>query len=63
MIKVQCKLSGKSCSGKTNLSIIFFGDTVSRGTFGHIYDVFLSRNSEEEEELLEIIRLEILNLL
>ena len=29
VIKVHCKSSGKSCSGKTNIRTIFFGDTVS----------------------------------
>ena len=33
------KLPWKSCSGNTNMCIIFFGDTVSQGTFVHIYDV------------------------
>ena len=35
--KVHCKLSEKSCSGKTNIRIIFFEDKVSKGT--KIYDV------------------------
>ena len=39
IIKVHCKSSGKSCSGKTNIGTIFFGDTVSQGTFKYIYDV------------------------
>ena len=36
---MYCKASGKSCSGKTNIWTIFFGDTVSQGTFKHIYNV------------------------
>ena len=39
VIKVHCKSSGKSCSGKTNIRTIFFGNTVSQGTFKQIYDV------------------------
>ena len=36
---MHCKSSGKSCSGKTNICSIFFGDTLSCGTFKKIYDV------------------------
>ena len=38
IIKELCKSSRKSCSGKTNICTIFIGDTVSQGTFEHIYD-------------------------
>ena len=33
VIKVYCKSSGKSRSGKTNIPTVFFGDTVSQGKF------------------------------
>ena len=36
---MHCKLSRKSCSGKTIIRTIFFGDTVPQSTFEHIYDV------------------------
>ena len=36
---MHCKPSRKSCSCKTKIRIIFFGDTVSQGTFEHLYDV------------------------
>ena len=39
VIQVHCKSSGKSCSGKANIRTIFFGDTVSQGTFKLIYDL------------------------
>ena len=39
IIKVNRKLSWKGCIVKANIRIIFFGDTVSQGTFEHIYDV------------------------
>ena len=29
VLKVHCKSSGKSCSGKTNIHTTFFGDLVS----------------------------------
>ena len=32
------KPSRKSCSGKTNILIIFFEDTIAQETFEHIYD-------------------------
>ena len=43
IIKVHCKSSRKSCSGKTKIRTIFFGDTVSQGTFEHINDLGLIR--------------------
>ena len=39
VILMHCKSSGKRYSGKTNIHTIFFGDTVSQGTFKQIYDV------------------------
>ena len=55
IIKVYRKPSWKNCSGKTNIRIIFFWDTVYQRTFEHIYiNKFSGR-----EELLEMIRLEV----
>ena len=63
-IKMHCKTSWESHCDKTNVRIIFVEDKVFQGTFEHIFPTFfLSRSSEEGEELLEIIRLEDLNLL
>ena len=46
VIQVHCKVSGKSCSGKTKIRTIFFGHTVSQGTFKQIYDVgFIEKSS------------------
>ena len=42
---------------------IFVGDTVSQGTFEHIYDVGPFKNSVDEEELLEIFWEDVLNFL
>ena len=39
VVKVLCKSSGKSCSGKTNIRTIFFGDKASQVTVKQIYDV------------------------
>ena len=39
IIKVLCKSFRKSCSSKTNIGTIFFGDTVSQETFKHKYYV------------------------
>ena len=39
VVRVHCKSSGKSCSDKTKIRTIFFGDTVSQGTCKQIYDV------------------------
>ena len=36
---MHCKSSRKSCSGKTNIRTIFFGETVSQGTSEHTYNV------------------------
>ena len=36
---MHSKPSWKSCGGKTNVRIIFVGDTISPGAFEHIYDV------------------------
>ena len=48
IIKVHRKPSWKSCSGKTNIHIIFFGDTVSQGTFENISNVCpINKFSEE----------------
>ena len=58
---MHCKSSGKSCNGKTNIRTIFFGDTVSQGTFKHIYNVGPVEKFSRWEVLLEIIRLEVLN--
>ena len=41
---MHCKPSRKSYNGKTNIRIIFFGDTVYQGTFEHIYDICLIKN-------------------
>ena len=60
---VNVKPSWKSCSGKTNIHIIFFGDTVSQGTFEHIYGVGPIKKFRGGKELLEIIKLKVLNLL
>ena len=35
--KLHRKPSRKSCSGKTNIRIIFVGDTFPQGTFEYIY--------------------------
>ena len=60
---MHCKPSRKSCRGKTNIRIIFVGDTVSQGTYEHIYDVCPIKTFSGKEELLETIKLEVLNLL
>ena len=55
VINVHCKSSGKSCRGKTNIRTIFFGYTVSEGTFKQIYNVGSIENPVDGEVLLEII--------
>ena len=63
IIKVHRKPSTKSYSGKANIRIIFFEDSVLQETFEHIYDVCPIKKFSGGEELLEIIRLKVLNLL
>ena len=43
--------------------VLFSLETISQGTFEHIYDVCPSKKFSGREELLEIITLEVLNLL
>ena len=51
VVKVHYKSSGKSCRGKTNIRTIFFGDTVSLGTFKQIYDVFEKKKKKKDTEI------------
>ena len=57
VIKVHCKSSGKNCSGKTNICTIFFGDTVSQGTFKlhtHIYTIHRDTHTTINDKILYI---------
>ena len=36
---MHCESFRKSCSGKTSIRKMFFGDTVSQGRFENIYDI------------------------
>ena len=52
IIKVYCKSSRKSCCGKTSIRTIFFGHTVSQGTFEHKYDVGPIKKFSREESVI-----------
>ena len=52
VVKVHCKSPGKSCSGKTNIRTIFFGNKISQETFKQIYVIGSIEKSKKNKHTL-----------